>query len=393
MVRWTSRRTDPEREQEMNELVTRFTALPNLHPALVHFPIALLPMAVIFDLLMLWLRRERGWLDRAASALYLAAGLGAGAAYWAGERAADSLPILLPHLQLHVNEHSDSALYTLWLIGPLAVARVSLTFWDGEARRGVLRFLVLVVALVGVGMLFRTADLGGGLVYQHGIAVAERGEHEAEEQATSVTDEAGPSATSEVEEVARAGSRLIERADGSLEWRPRPGDREALGSVLRPATGSLADAVSWGEPTDESSGLRLMVDGSALLLLPGTYGDVQVEAEIDLEDFVGEVGLAHHVRSANQAGIMTLSVPANEFSLVTVDGETTKRLDRSVGPVPSESLQLTVSAVGRHSRGLLADTVVVHGHEPALPEGGCGLLLRGRGEVRVLAMRVKPVRG
>jgi uncharacterized membrane protein len=376
----------------MNELVTRFTSLPDLHPALVHFPIALLPMAVIFDVFMLWLRRQRCWLDRAASALYLAAGLGAAAAYWAGKRAADSLPVLVPHIQLFFNDTATTEIYTLWLMGLLAVVRVGLTLLDEEARRWAPRLAALVVALAGVGVLFRTADLGGRLVYQDGIAVAEEGELEASEETAGIAVETESTATPEVGAVATAASRLIEEADGSLEWTPQANDRDALGTVLRPAVGSAADAVSWGEPRGESAGLRLTVDGDALLLLPGSYGDVQVEAEIDLEEFVGEIGLAHHVRDATRTGVMTLSVPANEFSLVTIDGGTTKRLDRSVSPVPSESFRLTVSAVGRHLKGLLGDEVVVHGHEPALPEGGCGLQLRGRGTIRVLAMKVTPVR-
>ena len=31
--------------------VVSWTSLPNLHPALVHFPLALLPMAILFDVL------------------------------------------------------------------------------------------------------------------------------------------------------------------------------------------------------------------------------------------------------------------------------------------------------------------------------------------------------
>ena len=73
----------------MNELLS-WTSLPNLHPALVHFPIALVPMAILADVLRLIFRRQE-WLDRAATGLYIAAALGALAALWAGEQAADGL--------------------------------------------------------------------------------------------------------------------------------------------------------------------------------------------------------------------------------------------------------------------------------------------------------------
>ena len=64
--------------------------VPSLHPIVVHFPIAFVAVAPFLDLACL-VFRSRVWLDRAASALYLAGTLGAGAAYLSGERAAEAL--------------------------------------------------------------------------------------------------------------------------------------------------------------------------------------------------------------------------------------------------------------------------------------------------------------
>lgn len=372
----------------MNDLVANYTALPNLHPALVHFPIAFLPLAVILDALVLRFPSQREWLDRAATLLYGVAALGAAAAFLSGRHAAEALPPLALTVQVHVNEHSDSARAALWLLVLLAAFRAVVAYRDWRVRRKVLRVCFLLIAAGAVVLVYRTADLGGGLVFRHGIGVAQSGDPGApgltramEVQETIATDS---------EDEGAAERRLVTGDDGSLSWRPLPGDRQALGSFLLPAPETDDSAVSWGESAEDGEGLGLTLDGEALLLLPGAFGDVQVEAELVLEGFEGEVGLAHHVLSGSQASLFTVSFPGNEFVLSRRDGATTRRLARSVRAVPEGPIRLLTTAAGRHYYGYLGEESVVHGHEAPPPKGGCGLFLRGRGVVRILSLTVTP---
>ncbi len=370
----------------MTELVTRFTSLPNVHPALVHFPIALLPVALLLDLLSLRLHTQREWLDRAASLLYIASAVGAIVAFWTGRFAAEGLPLLELHVQLHVNEHSDAARAAAWLVSLVALARLAVTVRDTKFRRKVLRLSLAAVALAGIALVYRTADLGGGLVYQHGVGVAESDDHGGERTELAAETDATGDAGSE------AADRLVKGRDGSLVWSPHPLDKEALGAVLTPAPGTGASAVSWIQPEYGAEGLSLSVDGEALLLVPGAFGDVKVEAELDASDFEGELGLAHHVVSGSRAGLLTLSFPEGEIALVSRDGEKSRRLARATRAAPSSPFRLTVTAAGRHFYGFLDDERVVHGHEPPVTDGGCGLLLRGQGTVRILSMKITPGR-
>ena len=66
---------------------------PNVHPILVHFPIALLVIAVLFDGAALFLRKRPG-VRTAAVALFTLGATAALAAFFTGRAAADE--ILLP---------------------------------------------------------------------------------------------------------------------------------------------------------------------------------------------------------------------------------------------------------------------------------------------------------
>ena len=154
------------------ETILNSSALPNLHPAVVHFPIALLPVAILFDLVALW--RRHPLLDRVAAALYALAALSAWAAVWAGEEASESLSGLPEALRSAVEEHSDWAHWFLYAAAVVALVRLGLAWLDRRSGRiGWLPArLVAVLAAVGVCLLMvEAADRGGALVYRSGVSV------------------------------------------------------------------------------------------------------------------------------------------------------------------------------------------------------------------------------
>lgn len=168
----------------MVDAILNNTALPNLHPALVHFPIALFPLALAFDLAALIARRRS--LDRVTALLYVLAVLAAWLAAWAGERAAESLTGLTADVEPLIEGHERWAERFVWTATAVTGARLLLAWREAVAsgrelserfgrpqRLGLLpaRTLVLAAGLGALALLVGTADRGGSLVYRSGVAV------------------------------------------------------------------------------------------------------------------------------------------------------------------------------------------------------------------------------
>jgi uncharacterized membrane protein len=146
---------------------------PSLHVLLVHFPIALIFTALLFDLGCL-VARSSVWLDRAAAALYLLGTIGAGAAYLAGEHAAESLGNISPTAEAALADHEGSATITLIALVIVTLVRLWVSWLSRNDRRislGIFRLAALPMALAALALVAVTADRGGNLVYRHGLGV------------------------------------------------------------------------------------------------------------------------------------------------------------------------------------------------------------------------------
>ncbi len=144
-----------------------------LHPVVVHFPIALLLTAALFDSACLVFRRYL-WLDRAATALLILGGIGLGAAYLTGERAKELAAPVTENAQGIIAEHENLALLTLGAAAASLLFKLLVTWLgrhDLRVQLGIFRLLALVLVFGTVFLLVLTAYHGGQLVYDHGIGV------------------------------------------------------------------------------------------------------------------------------------------------------------------------------------------------------------------------------
>ncbi len=137
-----------------------------IHPMIVHFPIALILVGFLFEVVGVAAKKE--FYSKAAFILLLFGTAGVVAAYITGNRAGDGLSEM-GSLKQAIENHEESALVTLVLIGVVAAVRIALAVTKRFA--GSLRWIAVALYLVGVLSIIRTGHLGGTLVYRHAAGV------------------------------------------------------------------------------------------------------------------------------------------------------------------------------------------------------------------------------
>jgi uncharacterized membrane protein len=141
-----------------------FTAT-HLHAMIVHFPVALVLVAFLSELIGLILKKQ--FYSQASLYILILAGLGAIAAYLTGDAAGDGMDggSLLKALEAH----EEAATFTLWLTIAAAGAKIALYLVKKEMRW--LKVMAFVLLLTASGSVALTGYLGGQLVFKHAAGV------------------------------------------------------------------------------------------------------------------------------------------------------------------------------------------------------------------------------
>jgi uncharacterized membrane protein len=135
-----------------------------LHPAVVHFPIALALVALLFEAA---LRHPRGRaLEPAAVILIVLAALGAVATVVTGNLAHDAAAVPSAARGL-IERHEDLGTIAMWALVVLASARLVLARLG--RHRGAAAWLYLVLLAGAAGAVGYNGHLGGQVVFRHGV--------------------------------------------------------------------------------------------------------------------------------------------------------------------------------------------------------------------------------
>ncbi len=342
---------------------------PNIHPLVVHFPIALLFVAVLIDSVGLMLKVQLAF--RVATLLFTLGALAALAAFFTGE-AASATATISTVAQSTLSQHETWAGRTAWFYGLYAVARLVLFWFDSKQSDG-RRWVYAIAFLVGASgllLVVQTADRGAKMVFLYGVGV----------RATS-TDVAAPpeyvsnpssetSADSAASVTGNTG-RGLTRAEGYWHWSAETG----LSVDFEFLEGSAPDL----NPVASDSVLTLELDGHPVLFVVNSSFDrLQQDVLLNVEEFDGYVRMVANVQDRDNYDFLGLE--DGKMILGRVSDDVVSVFDSKA---QSKSGWLSVRAVhdGRHSRGYVGGQLRVHGHDSPAEPGTVGLRLEGKGIV------------
>ena len=339
---------------------------PNIHPLLVHFPIALIVTAALANLVSLFIP-EKWWDETRSTILYVAGTLFAGITYYSGTLAADS--VFLPtEAQTVLSEHADWAEYLLWFFVIYALVRIAFHWFDLFEKKS-FKIIAFITVLPGLFMVFETAEYGGKMVYGYGAGTGQLLQQE-EPAPSEVTDS-----------TTIVPSSFITKDNGDWTWEINSNSVSDLITNFHWVKGSLQAL----KPTITSSGnplLQLQASRQASLFVTHqSYQNIQVDYYLNLDDLDGEIELIHHLQDANNYDFVSLNSDGIIRQGRIQNGETTIFEE---GTYETEGLLfLRVVADETHFRGYINREMKVHGHGDAPKSGSVGLKIQGQGSVLI----------
>jgi len=346
--------------------------IPNIHPFVVHFPIALLVVAVLFDLARLWFR-EQSWLQNTVIALYTTGTIGLIAAFWSGRQAVETVSVTGGAVPV-VTSHEDWALYTLIFFSIFTATRL-LTWWKKLEKGWVLPALI-APALIGTGMLWYTGELGAKLVYKHGVAIGEVDRlgqqiEELEQRLAEFREEAGP--------------EMLE--DGPWSWRIGAGADQALAEAFT-IEGTDAIQASTGREDGRTHLELTATDEKTFLVTGGDLSAIEGRAEVNLSEFDGDFLLIHHYSDSENYQYIRISGPELQQGQV-INGADNVLGSGSINRDGWSTFRVTAS--GRHFYGYQNGDTIVHTHADEMEPGTTGFAMRGEGTVKVRLIEIRNV--
>lgn len=343
--------------------------LPGIHPLLVHFPIALLVMAAVADLVALVARRAQ---VRVAATWLVAVGTAfLPVTYWTGRLSSDMVVTPFPQAEAVMAEHADLAWWTLWAF--VAIAGIRLLLASRGRLQGALHGVCTALLVSGVALLAVTAEHGGRLVFDLGVGV--RPVREAPPGAFDPEPVADP-----------ADLGPVVGDDGALRWRFQEGAAAVLGEFMTASEGELPEAAV--ESREASLVLTRNEPARTVLQIGAVVDQASIKIRLQRDEFVGTIGLGLH---AGEDGPLEFATWDGETVVLGVRRDGRQQELSSAAASAGGWHEFELVAAGTHFRVYLDGELVAHGHDDAAPPGRAAIVLEGTGSVRIDDIRITPI--
>jgi len=139
--------------------------LAELHPKVVHFPIALLLTYVLLELVGIIFRKE--FYQKAAHLLLFLGVIGAFFAVLTGNQAHTAYEYWSESSSKLFDEHQTFANLTVWYFTGILVCRTYLVV--KKKYSSFTKYFILALALFGCYLIYQTSEYGGNLIKKFGV--------------------------------------------------------------------------------------------------------------------------------------------------------------------------------------------------------------------------------
>lgn len=341
---------------------------PNLHPIVIHFPIALLAVAVLLDLIRL-AKREHASLNLTVQILYGLGTLGLIFAFLSGRQATETVEVAGQAFTV-LASHENWALATMIFFIVFFGLRFAAYWYQLNTNKSI-SVASVVLGLIGMGLVTITADRGGELVFGHGVGVATI------EELQRTLDEKNDR-LAELESA--AGPQIGENS--SWTWRIVPGAETRILEDFSWLSGNTDSVQIQRYEEDERHDLSLTIeeDQEIILVLEQEIGALEGNIQMLPDDFDGQISLIHNVTGTENYqylrfnnGLVELGQMLNGVDNLLSSGNTTQ----------AGWIEMRVQASDGHFYGHINGEQILHAHASQMEPAFTGLKLKGSGTFRL----------